>query len=125
MDGKRGYGPLDFERAFDEFFDELLIDRWHCGVEVRESTRAQVSDLRDRYELHMAVPSAHAEQIEIEVTELRIAVRVPDDAGRVVERIFAFAESIDRDTTNAHWADGVLTIVVPKRKARRIKLSGT
>ena len=125
MDGKRRFGPLDFARAFDEFFDELLIDRWHCGVEVRESTRAQVTDLPDRYELHMAVPSAHAQQIEIEVADLRIAVRVPDDAGTAVERAFTFAESIDRDTTNAHWAEGVLTIVAPKRKARRIKLSGT
>ena len=125
MDGKRGYGPLDFERAFDEFFNELLIERWHCGVEVRQSTRTQVTDLGDRYELHLAVPSAHAQQIEIEVADLRIVVRVPDDAGSVVERAFTFTESVDRDATNANWADGVLAIVVPKRKARRIKLSGT
>ncbi|MGH7949794.1 MAG: hypothetical protein ACREQF_11250 [Candidatus Binataceae bacterium] len=125
MDSKRGYGLLDFERAFDEFFDELLIDRWHCGVEVREATRAQMTDLTDRYELRMPVPSEHAGQIDIEVGDARIVVRVPDDTGRVIERVFTFAESVDRDATNAHWADGVLSIFVPKRKARRIKLSGT
>ncbi|MGH7864433.1 MAG: Hsp20 family protein, partial [Candidatus Binataceae bacterium] len=81
--------------------------------------------LDDRYELRMDVGSAHAQQIDIEVADLRVVVRVPDDAGRMVERAFKFAESVERDAANAHWADGVLTIVVPKRKTRRIKLAGT
>jgi HSP20 family molecular chaperone IbpA len=125
MDGKRRYGLLDFQRAFDEFFDDLLIDRWHCGVEARESARAQVVDLRDHYEVRIAVSGVNANEIEIEVAGQRLVVRVPSATGGAVESAFTFAESIDRDATTARCAEGILTIVVPKRRGRRVKLSET
>jgi len=120
MDGKRGYGLLDFQRAFDEFFDELLIDRWHCGVEAHESARAQVVDLRDHYEVRIAVSGVDANEIEIEVAGQRLVVRVPNAGGGAVESAFTFAESIDRDATSARWAGGILTIVLPKRRCGRL-----
>src|ERR1022692_1919830 len=77
MATSRGFGIADFQRAFDEFFDEMLIDRWKRGTPAPEFERAQVIDHRDRYEVRVAAVGVDPAKIEAEVSGQRLAVRAP------------------------------------------------
>ena len=112
----------DFERAFDEFFDELLIDRWKCGTPAIEFERAQVIDHSDRYEVRVAAVGVDPEKIQAEVSGQRLAVHVPDKLGGRLESSFTFSDSIDGEASSAKWSEGTLVITLPKKKARRIAL---
>ena len=115
----------DFERAFDEFFDEMLIDRWKGGSPGLEFERAQVIDLRDRYEVRVSAVGVYPAKIQAEVSGQRLAVRMPDKLGGMMESTFAFSDSIDGDASTAKWSDGTLVITVPKKKGRRIALKAS
>jgi HSP20 family molecular chaperone IbpA len=112
----------DFQRAFDEFFDEMLIDRWKGGASGLEFERTQVIDLRDRYEVRVAAVGVDPAKIQAEVSGQRLAIRVPDRLGGMLESTFAFSDSIDGEASTAKWSDGTLVITVPKKKGRRIAL---
>ena len=60
--------------------------------------------------------------IQVEVSGQRLAVRVPDKLGGMLESSFAFSNSIDGEASTAKWSDGTLVITVPKKKGRRIAL---
>ncbi|MGB8414214.1 MAG: Hsp20/alpha crystallin family protein [Candidatus Binatus sp.] len=122
MVSSRRFGIADFERAFDEFFDEMLIDRWKRATPVPEFDRAQVIDHRDRYEVRVAAVGVDPAKIHAEVSGQRLAVRVPDKLGGMLESSFAFSDSIDADTSTAKWSEGTLVITLPKKKGRRIAL---
>jgi HSP20 family molecular chaperone IbpA len=115
----------DFERAFDEFFDEMLIDRWKCGSPGLEFERAQIIDLRDRYEVRVSAVGVDPAKIQAEVSGQRLAVRMPDKLGGMMESTFAFSDSIDGDASTAKWSDGTLAITVPKKKSQRIALKAS
>jgi|SRR5208282_5205247 len=112
----------DFERAFDEFFDEMLIDRWKCRTSASEFERAQIIDHPDRYEVRVAAAGVDPAKIQAEVSGQRLAVRVPDKAGGTLESSFAFTEPIDGEASTAKWSEGTLVITLPKKKGRRIAL---
>ena len=118
----KGSGLIaDFERAFDEFFDEMLIDRWKSGAPGVEE-RAQVIDYRDRYEVRVAAVGVDPAKIQAEVSGQRLAVHVPDKLGGTLESSFAFTDSIDGEASTAKWSEGTLVITLPKKKGRRIAL---
>jgi HSP20 family molecular chaperone IbpA len=112
----------DFERAFDEFFDEMLIDRWKGGTAALEFERAQVIDLSDRYEVRVAAVGVDPAKIQAEVAGQRLAVRVPDKLGGMLDSSFAFSDPIDGEASTAKWSAGTLVITLPKKKGRRIAL---
>lgn len=122
MATRRGFGIEDFERAFDEFFDELLIDRWKCGTESGRFERAQVTDHSDRYEVHVAAMGVDPEKIQVEVSGQRVALRMPENLGGILQRSFSFSEAIDGEASTARWSEGTLIVTLPKKKARRISL---
>jgi HSP20 family molecular chaperone IbpA len=115
----------DFERAFDEFFDEMLIDRWKSGTPGLEFDRTQVVDRGDRYEVRIAAVGVDPAKIEAEVSGQRLAVRVSDKLGGTLESSFAFSDSIDGEASTAKWSEGTLVITLPKMKARRIALKAS
>ena len=112
----------DFERAFDEFFDEMLIDRWKAGGSALEFERTQVVDRPDRYEVRVAAVGVDPANIQAEVSGQRLAVRVADKLGGTLESSFTFADSIDGEATTAKWSEGTLVFTLPKKKGRRIAL---
>ncbi len=115
----------DFERAFDEFFDEMLIDRWKSTTPGPEFDRAQVVDRGDRYEVRIAAVGVDPAKIQAEVSGQRLAVHIPDKLGGTLESSFAFSDSIDGEASTAKWSDGTLVITLPKMKARRIALKAS
>ncbi len=114
----------DFERAFDELFDELLTTPWRCG-RGREFERAEIAHFQDRYEVRIALPREHASKVSLEVRGQRLSLRAPDGVGGVVESTLSFSEAIDAEHVTARWAQNVLTITVPKAKGQRISLKVT
>ena len=125
MPTSRGFGIADFERAFDEFFDEMLIDRWKSGTAAFEFERTQVIDFPDRYELRVAAVGVDPAKIQAEVSGQRLALHIPDKLGGTLESSFAFSDSIDGEASTAKWSEGTLVITVPKKKGRRISLKAS
>jgi HSP20 family molecular chaperone IbpA len=122
MATRRGFGIEDFERAFDEFFDELLIDRWKCGTESGPIERAQVIENPDRYEVWVDALGIEPAKIQVEVSGQRLALRMPEKLGGMLQRSFSFSDAIDGEASSAKWSDGTLIITLPKKKGRRISL---
>lgn len=121
---RRGFGFQDFDKAFDEFFDELLIDRWKCGKSDSDFEHAEVIDNEDDYQVRLTAVGIGIDpaQLQVEVLGQGLAVRVPVKLGGMLESRFSFVESIDGEATTAKWSDGTLTITLPKKKGRRISL---
>jgi HSP20 family molecular chaperone IbpA len=111
----------DFERACDELFDEWL-GRWHGGAAAPSSGRIAVIDRGEEYEVRIEATVEDPEVIHVEVGEAALLVRIPGGARPVVERRITFAQPVDRERTTARWADGMLTILLPKLRGRRVKV---
>jgi HSP20 family molecular chaperone IbpA len=110
-----------FERTIDEFFDELLIDRWRAGVGNRFE-QGEVIDHPDSYEIRVTTEGIDPAKIEVESLGQRLTVRAPVGPNRNIESSFRFAEAIDAEAASARWTNGVLTVILPKQKTRRIRL---
>ena len=121
---RSGINFEDFERAIDEFFDEMLISRWRRGLERDEFENAQILDHPDRYEVRVAVPHVDPQRIEIDVAGQRLSVRAPAHAEGIFETAYSFAVPIVAEAVEARWTDQTLIIVVPKQKPKRIKVTG-
>lgn len=114
-------GPLqlgDFQRAFDELFDNLLIARWR---ENRHQTldRALVTDRGPHYEVKVPTAAADPNAVAVEVSDWRLVVRFPGLAGEV-ENTFDFERPVECDSVSAKWNSGVLWIILPKKRGRRV-----
>jgi HSP20 family molecular chaperone IbpA len=123
MARRAGIGVLDFERALDEFFDEMLISRWRRAAERDEFENAQVLDHSDRYEVRIAVPNVDPERIEIDVAGQRLSVRAPAGSEGTFENAYSFAVPIEVEAVQARWTDHTLVVIVPKQKPKRIKVN--
>ncbi|HEX3408899.1 MAG TPA: Hsp20/alpha crystallin family protein [Candidatus Binataceae bacterium] len=108
----------DFARAVDELFDDLLIARWR--EHRRPATeRPMVHDAGPHYEVRVMTPGAEPKAIEVEVSDLRLIVRFPGTAG-MVEHTFDFALPVEGAEVRAKWSAGVLAVVLPKKRGRRV-----
>ena len=111
----------DFAREVDAFFDEMLVDRWKCGV-AAGFDHTEFSDLPDRYEIHLAARGIEPDTIEVEARGQRLTVRATAGQSGRLESVFTFAENVEHEAASARWSNGVLTVIVPKHKARKIAL---
>lgn len=111
----------EFERACDELFDEWL-GRWRGGASAVASGGAVVVDRGEEYEVRIQAAVEDPEVIDVEVSEAGLIVRVPAGARPGVVRTMSFAQPVDRERTTARWASGMLTIVLPKLRGRRVKV---
>jgi HSP20 family molecular chaperone IbpA len=109
----------DFERAFDQLFDELLIGPWRTAARRIPSEHAIVMDRGDRYEVQISTAGMDPQQMGIEVTEHRLAVRAQTVGGGTSERSFNFPEPVERESVTVQWSDHVLRIVLPKKSEKR------
>ena len=123
MAKRAGISVEDFERALDEFFDEMLISRWRRSSERDEFEKAEILDHPDRYEVRVAVPNVDPTRIEIEVAGQRLSVRAPAGPEGMFESAYSFALPIQAEAVEARWNDNVLVVMVPKQKPKRIKVN--
>ena len=114
----------DFQRAFDELFDDLLIGRWRdpSGA-IGESENTIVRDYGDRYEVRIALGDADLASVDVEIGERRLTVRIPSEMSGVREGSFSFSEPVQRDAVTAKASGGTLAIVLPKMpRTRRVRV---
>lgn len=123
MAKRTGISIADFERAFDEFFDEMLISRWRRAADSSESEHSQVIEGPDHYEMRIGVPNVDPGHIEVEVTGQRVLVRATDGRETIFERSYSFEVPIEDATVQARCSGDTLVIVVPKQKPKRIKVN--
>jgi HSP20 family molecular chaperone IbpA len=114
----------DFDRAFDELFDEMLIARWRARPHSL-LRQAQVVDHGDHYEISISTGPVRPEGVEIEVSERRLTVRMPTPDGSV-EQSYTFSSSVDADKATSRWEAGTLTAILPKKspggRSRRVEI---
>ncbi|MGH7916795.1 MAG: Hsp20/alpha crystallin family protein [Candidatus Binataceae bacterium] len=120
MASSGGITIADFERTFDDLFEELLISRWECGRDISLYRQTLVLDLGARYEVRIALTLVRPHEVEVETTDERLTVRIRPGRARVLTRSFEFAAAIDRNAVSAHWSDGVLHVSLPKRRPTRV-----
>ena len=104
----------NFERAFDELFEEALPARWRRAADWQDPI---VRDCGPHYEIVLAAAGVEPEGLNVEVVGYEVMVR--DRDGQPIGR-FAFAAPIDAEAVSARWSEGVLIVAVPKRQRRRV-----
>jgi HSP20 family molecular chaperone IbpA len=107
-----------FQRAFDDLFDDLL-HRWGRR-EAERFERAELVDLADRYEIRLNAEGLDPRTLEVHTHERRVTVAVPAPNGGKLETSFNLPQPIDAEAATARWAENMLTIVLPKHRVRRI-----
>lgn len=110
----------EFERAFDQLFEELLIDRWRTAGRRLGRERAIVIDCGSRYEVQISTAGLAHQQLGLDIDDHHLTVRAPNAGGGNWERSFTFKDAIDRDAVTTHWSDHVLFVVLLKRKKRSL-----
>lgn len=94
-------------------FDDLLISRW------RQGERTVAIDLGDTYQVKIDAANADPQSMELEVSDYAMHLRVPAVTG-ASKHTCRFAHPIDSERVTASWRDGLLEILLPKRRPRRI-----
>jgi HSP20 family molecular chaperone IbpA len=124
MAKRPGISVEDFERALDEFFDEMLISRWRRSADdPDELENSQIVDQYDRYEIRIAIPRTDPNRIEVEVSGQRLSVRAPGGPEGSFHRTYSFNAPIESEAVVAKWLDDVLVVSAPKQKPKRIKIN--
>jgi len=80
-----------------------------------------VVDRGGHYEVRVAAAVADPRRMEVEVSERRLHVRIPE-AASPVDRVFELAYAVDPAGVTARWTRGVLEIRLPKKRGRKIKI---
>jgi HSP20 family molecular chaperone IbpA len=109
-----------FQRSFDEVFDDLL-SRWGCRA-AGQFEHADVIDNPDRYEIRLHAAGLDPSTVEVHTQGQRVTVSAPSASGERLETSFSFPQPIDAEAATARWSGDTLTIVLPKHKLRRVVL---
>jgi HSP20 family molecular chaperone IbpA len=111
----------EFDRAFNEVFEDLLINRWRGPGHVRNFGKALVAEDEEKYRVTIALPDADPQTLEVEVSEWRLTVRTPAADGRE-ENTLDFSHRIDTERVTARFEGGILEVMVPKARGRKIEV---
>jgi HSP20 family molecular chaperone IbpA len=111
----------EFERTFNELFEDLLIRRWRRPGEVRNSGKALVVEDEEMYRIKIAMPHADPDELEVEVGEWRLAVRTRVAPGRDENTLY-FSHRVDIDGVTARFDAGMLEVLAPKARGRKIEV---
>jgi HSP20 family molecular chaperone IbpA len=112
----RSLPPIaDFQRDFDELFDELLIGRWR--VPATESEPAMVLERKNAYEVRLCTGAFKPSELEVVVSEKQLTVRAKH-GDHAWERLVRFTDPVQTEKVTAKFANRILTVVLPKKSKR-------
>jgi len=111
----------EFDRAFNEVFEDLLIKRWRGPGLVDNFGKAAVVEDEENYRVKIALPDADPQKLEVEVSEWRLAVRAPMMQG-LAESTLDFSHRIDIERVTARFDAGILEVLAPKARGRKIEV---
>jgi HSP20 family molecular chaperone IbpA len=103
----------EFQRSFDELFDELLIGPWRSPA--TENEPAMVREREDAYEVRLCTGNLKPPELEVVISPNRLTVRARHGAGTFWERLLSFTDPVETDKVSARWANRILTVVLPKQ----------
>lgn len=132
--------PVDLSQHIDELFGTLLSDRRRAPETGPWKPSADISESKDAYTVSVDLPGVAKEDIKISVKEhvltisgMRKAVTMEASKQLHRERLsgsfartFRLSELVNTGGIDATFANGVLTLVVPKQeqaKPREIPIS--
>ncbi len=105
----------DFQRDFDELFDELLIGPWR--VPTTESEPAMVLERKHAYEVRVCAGAFKPSELEVVVNEKQLTVKARH-GDHAWERLVSFDHPVETAKVKAKWANRILTVVLPKKTKR-------
>ena len=128
---------VPYNSAVDSLFNEFLRGPARRADAVR-AIPFEVTEQGDTYVVAADLPGVRKEDIQIEIDGARVTISAGSksekpvgegervlyserSAGRAV-RSFELGAEIDKDRANARYADGVLTLTLPKKVAETRKL---
>jgi HSP20 family molecular chaperone IbpA len=111
----------EFDRVFNEVFEDLLINRWQARRSVRNYGDALVVEDDDSYFVRIAAPEADLKELAVEVSEWRLVLRIPTGQG-LKESTLDFSHAIDIERVTARFEAGILAVTVPKARGRKIEV---
>lgn len=120
---------------FPSLVDELLKPDWMGGLEQRKNVlpAVNIKESEDRFDLELSVPGFKKDDINIEVDEniltissvIENSAEDKDEKGNYMrrefsrtafKRSFTLPETINEDSINANYEDGILTLTLPKKE---------
>ncbi len=107
----------EFDRTFNEVFEDILITRWRRPARVRNFGNARVAEDEEVYRVKIALPGADPQKLEVEVSEWRLTVRIPTVQGHQ-ESTFDFSHRVDTERVVARFEAGTLEVILPKTSGR-------
>ncbi|HJU09990.1 MAG TPA: Hsp20/alpha crystallin family protein [Candidatus Binataceae bacterium] len=111
----------EFDRTFNELFEDLLINRWREPARVRHFGRASVLEDEEHYRVKIVLPNADPKDLEVEVNEWRLTVRT-SAAQATAESTLDFSHRIDPEHVTARFEAGILEVTLPKARGRKIEV---
>lgn len=132
------------ENLFDEFFDDFPmprqfrnIDRQLYGKNAAREMKTDVHEHEDHYEVDIDLPGFKKEEITLSLEEGYLTVNAAkgldkdetDKKGRMIrqeryagsmQRSFYVGEALTEEDITARFENGVLSLNVPKREAKKL-----
>ena len=100
--------PLGSDRGFERFMDDMLTGFEGFGIEEDDKS----------WTLSLDVPGVPKEQLDVSVSGNRVVVQTAGDAKRQYKLAYELSGDVDTDATEAHLADGVLTLRLGKAETK-------
>ena len=112
----------EFDRVFNELFEDLLIRRWHGHGGLRQAGKSIIAEDEESYRVKIPLPHVDPENLVVEVTESRLTVRGLAGEGRE-QSTLVFSRRIDTERVTARFEAGILEVMLPKARGRKIEVS--
>lgn len=97
-----------FDRSFERFVADTVFSPALRGVNVTQDEQA--------WTVTLDVPGVSREQLTVDIEDTVVRIGTKEDAKRPFKAAYELPEAIDADATQATLQDGVLTLVLGKKK---------
>ena len=140
-DGKMRFVPIKREREFYpmlSLFDNFVHNFWDEDKS-QESQRAMAIDIvehDDKYDIQANLPGFKKEDIDISIKDNELVIEANHEEKKEEKkgsycrcerykgnyrRVLAVPDFIDEEKINAKFADGILSIAIPKKESKPVK----
>jgi HSP20 family molecular chaperone IbpA len=97
-----------FDRSFERFVNDTLFSPALRGVNVTQDDKA--------WTVTLDLPGVAREQLTVDIEGAVVRIGTKEDAKRQFKAAYELPEEIDAEATEAKLQDGVLTLVLGKKK---------
>ena len=118
---------------FDDFFNKPLLDLFDGGLSSRMMNlpAVNITERKDDYQVSMAAPGLKKEDFKIDVEGNLLTISSEKEEEKEekeerftrqeysyssFERSFTLPDEVNKDKIDAHYQDGVLKLVLPKKE---------